>query len=459
MGLNMAQQSLEFAFSDYGRESAMPSPVARMMSAFAGDFRDGIDINLGVGYVNEDTLPRKGIQKAFCKVLTEPETYRLALNYGGPEGSPNLIRAIKDYHLKSGLGKFTKKVLDQSVIAVGASGATSILEGIAQILKPGIVITSDPQYYIYTDFLRRQGFRVVAVPEDDEGFSVDAAKKVLKDEGIQADSVGFVYVVTVNNPSCTILSNRRRRQVVEFAEALTKKAGRIVPVFFDKAYESLVHDPSVPQLESALNYDSMGIVFDLDTLSKILAPALRVGYMIGPECALSRAIIQKISDTGFSAPLLNQEAAGYLLDHAISGQIRRVNAGYRKKAAAVARWLDNYLSDELSEVRGGKAGFYFYLTFKEVETHEESAFFKFLSRTTGRAKVDGPKRTRNPRVVYLPGEFCVVPDGPLTEVGKRQFRISYGFEDLQHIHQAIALMAEAVDFSRTTNKRQDSCNG
>ncbi len=438
-----------YAFTEYGRLSGLPSPVARMMTAFAGDFRDGVDANLGVGYVNEDTLPREGIRKAFCEVLTRPEQYRLALNYGGPHGSPNLIRAVKDFHLKSGQGRFKKKVLDKSVVAVGASGATSILEGLAQILKPGIVITADPQYYIYTNYLKRQGFEVLAVPEDDEGISIDAVKKVMKSRKIAAKKVSFVYVVTVNNPSCTILSNHRRREVVEFTAQLSRTAGRTIPVFFDKAYEALVHDRNVEPLESALNYDPIGIAYDLDTLSKILAPALRVGYMIGPDGPLTRAIIQKISDTGFSAPLLNQEAAGYLLDHAITKQIRRVNNGYRTKARRVGAWIKRYLGSEIEEVRGGQAGFYFYLTFKHFETHEHSDFFRFLSRTTGNRRVDGPKKARRPRVIYLPGEFCVISEGPLAEKGKRQLRLSYGFESLERIHAAIILMAEALDYCRS----------
>jgi len=220
-----------------------------------------------------------------------------------------------------------------------------------------------------------------------------------------------------------------------------------VPMIFDRAYEDLVHDPQVAPLESALPYETEQIVYEVGTLSKVLAPALRIGYMIGAGGAFLRAMVQRTSDAGFSAPQITQSLSSWLLDHQIVAQLNSVRAGYRGKAMAVRGWIDERLGDRLESVSGGQAGFYFYLTFKDIETHEASDFFKYLTRTTGRADIDGAPDARNQRVMYIPGEHCVNRNGELADVGRRQLRLSYGFEGLGAIDRAVELMQQAANYA------------
>ena len=437
----------DFVLSEYGNASSIPAPVNRMMAAFAADFRPDKDINVGVGYVNERTIPHDLILEALQAVLAHPEKYKVALNYGGSQGSNNLIESIKKFHVENAIGGLTREILDRNEIIIGPNGATSLLEGIAHVLPPGIVITSDPMYYIYCNFLERQGFDVVTVSEDEDGIRTELLREKLEELGSRKNEIAFFYIVTINNPTSTILSNERRAELVRIVTELSNNAGRKIPLFFDTAYENLVHDPTVPPLQSGLRYDEHGIVYEIGTLSKILAPALRIGYMIGNDSPFLRAMVQKTSDVGFSAPLITQEIASYLLDYHVQGQIDGVNQGYRQKARAVKGFIDEQLGDVISACSGGKAGFYFYLTLDGIQTTEDSAFFKYLSRTTGDEAIDGPDTDKNPRVIYLPGEFCVHPCGDLVEVGKRQLRLSYGFEEVERIREAIDLMREAADYA------------
>jgi DNA-binding transcriptional MocR family regulator len=412
------------------------------MADFASDFRDGVDINLGIGYVNEKTIPVACLTEALQAVASDGVKYRQAFNYGGPAGSANLIESLRRF--------LPEATVARQRLIIGPCGATSILEGLAEVIAPGIVVTSDPMYYIYSDALERKGFDVLAVPEDDEGIGLAALERKLRALGGAVERIAFFYVVTVNNPSCTILSNQRRRALLDVAARLSREQERRIPIFYDLAYEMLLHDPRAEPFVSVLPEDDLGIAYEIGTLSKVLAPGLRIGYLLGPDGELMNAMVQKTSDAGFSAPLFVQEMASFLLDRRIADQLRAVNAGYGEKAAAVRDGIERSLGPFLEECRGGSAGFYYYLTFRDVETHPSSAFFRFLTRTTGDAAVDGGEGDRRPRVMYIPGEYCVHPRGDLAARGKRQLRLSYGYEDVPQILRALGLMREAAEFAART---------
>lgn len=434
--------------SDYGKASSIPAPVNQMMTDFAVSFRDGYDINLGVGYVNENTIPRLDIQTACVVVLANPQKYRASLNYGGAQGSPNLIESLKRYHIDNKIGGITEDIFSTRDIVIGANGATSLLESITHVLPTGIVITADPMYYIYCNDLERKGFTVITIPEDNDGLQTDLLKDKLRGlSNSDRSAIQFFYVVTVNNPTCTILSNNRKRELVEIVTQLSHEVGHKIPLILDNAYSELVHDDTVEPLESASCYDELGIVYEVGTLSKILAPGLRIGYLIGPKGAFLNSIVQRTSDIGFSAPLINQEIASYLLDNSIESQIEKVNIGYRQKAQQVNLWIDELLGDNVQSCSGGQAGFYYHLTLTNTSTDTNSDFFKYLTRTTGHEDIDGPYNNPNPKVIYIPGEYCVHPNGKMVEIGKRQMRISYGFEELHQIHAALKHMKSAIEYS------------
>ena len=437
---------MDFTLSSYGRASSIPSPVSTMMDAFAAEFRPSRDINLGVGYVNERTIPVELVVDALKKVIGDPARYKTPFNYGGPRGSATLIQSILDFIIRSARGGLTREHMRDKEIIIGASGVTSLLEAMAHVVQPGIVITSDPMYYIYCNLLERMGFEVITVAEDAFGIRTDLLHERLKQLGDRCRDISFFYIVSVNNPTATILSNERRREIVETATGLSRNQQRTIPVLFDTAYDDIIHDPGIEKPCSAMLFDELGLVYEVGSLSKILSPALRIGYLIGSPGPLLNALIQKTGDTGFSAPLFSQEIASYLLDHHIEDQIARVNRGYHEKASAVRGWIERELGPWIEDCTGGSAAFYFYLTFKNIVTDEDSLFFKYLTRTTGNQKIDGPDADRHARVLYVPGCHCVHPRGTLHETGRRQLRISYGFEELERIEQALKLMREAARF-------------
>lgn len=423
---------LSLHLSSYGERSTEPSPANRMMAAFAREFRDGFDINLGVGYVNERTIPAELFVRAMEAVAGDSVRYRQAFNYGGPEGSPNLIRSLRQFLLRHE-GGLDEGTLAARRLIIGPCGAMSLLEGFAEICPPGIVVTSDPGYYIYLDALVRRGFRLLAIPEDEHGIPPELLEKRLESLGAAVGEVSFFYFMTVSNPTGVVLSNERRRRLLQIAADCSRRLRRRVPVVFDLAYEQLVHDPAAERPQSVLAEDELGIAYEVGTLSKILAPALRIGYLLGPDGPRMNAMVQRTSDAGFSAPLFVQEMASWILEDPIDAQVRAVNEGYREKALAVRAGIERSLGPCLERVTGGSAGFYFYVTFRDVETHPESRFFAELSRGGD-----------TPRVSYIPGVYCVAAEGELREAARRQLRLSYGFEETERILEGLEWMGRAA---------------
>ncbi len=430
---------MNYLFSELAKNSLIPSAINQLTAEFAEDFREGTDINLGVGYVNDKTIPFDAIKKAYADIISHPEHYRSALNYGGADGSINLRNSIKGYYLRYTIGGLNEKDFESRKILIGANGATSILDTLADIIKPGLVITADPYYYIYTETLERKGFSILAIPEDNNGLNIQLLEKAV--EKINPKEISFFYIVTVNNPSTVILSDIRRKAIVEIVHRLSQKADRIIPVVFDKAYEDIIHNPQIEKPVSAIKYDKLNQVFELGTLSKLFAPALRIGYIISPDNNFAEVLTQRTSDIGFSSSLINQEIASWLLDNYVHIQKDTVNKGYQKKATFIKELFSTHLKGYIESYSGGDAAFYFYITFKNIRTDKGSKFFNFLSRTTGIAEIDG-KDKKNPRLIYIPGTICSKNKEAIC-----QLRISYGFEEPEVFERAIKLMAEACEYS------------
>ena len=440
---------MKFPFTDYAIRSLIPSPVNQLTQSFADDFRPGTDINLGVGYVNASTIPSKALADAFRHVLAHPDKHRNALNYGSAEGSANLRHEIQSYYTRNAVGGFTEADFSDKAIIIGANGATSILESLAHIFKPGIIITAEPCYYIYAEYLQRCGFTLVGVPEEADGADIGKMAEIIR--GLPQGELRFIYMITVNNPTGTILSNAKRAEILRLAAKAGQQSGQTIPVIFDRAYEDIIFSPSVETPQSALLMPHGELAAEVGTLSKIIAPALRIGYLISRKSAFTQALTQRMSDIGFSAPLINQEIASIMLSDHLDEQLASVRSGYRIKALFLSQLFTAHLTPYIETVRGGQAGFYFYIQFRDVETGKDTAFFRFLSRTTGNPHIDG-QPTLLPRLIYIPGDICTLPGSSITHQAARAIRISFGYEDTQVLEKAILLIKEAAEYSTAHKK-------
>ncbi len=206
------------------------------------------------------------------------------------------------------------------------------------LLEPGDVVAleelgSRPA----REAFRQAGARIEAVPVDADGVDVDAVRTLAERE----PRLKLVSVTPHHQfPTTVTLSPGRRLQLLELAR-------RHRLAILEDDYDHEFHYDAQPILPLA-SVDTAGVVVYVGTLSKILAPGLRIGYVVAPRPVVDRiAVLRQIADR--QGDLAGEVAVAQLLeDGDVTRHVRRMRAVYHGRrdflAAALRRELGSALS-------------------------------------------------------------------------------------------------------------------
>lgn len=148
------------------------------------------------------------------------------------------------------------------------------------------VYSEDPSYFLAINTFRDFNVNVESVPTDEEGLDVEALERKLRSTP-SALWPKFIYTVTTfNNPAGTTLTDARRRRLVELSEEF----GFLI--LADEVYQLLGFGNEKPP-PHMFSYDRKGTVVSMGSFSKILAPALRVGWI-----QAAPNILKRLADSG-----------------------------------------------------------------------------------------------------------------------------------------------------------------
>jgi 2-aminoadipate transaminase len=242
-------------------------------------------ISFAGGLPAPEVFPRKEIGAACERILKEEGSS--ALQYGATEGFLPLRELLVRHMARYGI-----KVTPDNVLIT--SGSQQGLELIGKLfLNPGDrVLTESPTYLGALQAWSACQPEYLTVSTDDEGLDVSRLEEELR------AGPKFLYVLpNFQNPSGVTLSRPRRRRLVELANHYG------VPVVEDDPYGQLryegEHLPPLVQLDAEYHgcangeHEFTGDVLYLSTLSKTLAPGLRVGWIVGPEAVIHRLVQMK----------------------------------------------------------------------------------------------------------------------------------------------------------------------
>jgi GntR family transcriptional regulator/MocR family aminotransferase len=204
------------------------------------------------------------------------------------------------------------------------------------LFRPGDrVAVEEPGYVGMWDTIRASGARIVPIPVDEEGLMVDHLARVVRRQRVRA------VMVTPHHhfPTTVTLSAGRRMELL----GLARSHGLAI---VEDDYDHEFHYSGRPVLPLA-GADRSGLVLYVGSLSKVVAPGLRVGYLAGPKAFIERARRMRASIDIEGGALMDAAVANLMEDGELQRHLRRAQRVYRQRRDHLARLLRSQLSEVL----------------------------------------------------------------------------------------------------------------
>ena len=305
-------------------------------------------ISFAGGLPAPECFPTEELTAAAERVMVERPI--AALQYGPTEGYGPLreLLAARTSGLKIPVS------IDQLLITSGSQQALDLLGKL--FLEPSaVVVVEEPTYLGALQAWRPYQPTFVTVPIDAEGMDVAALERMLAD-GLRPR---FCYVVSsFQNPTGVTLSPARRRALIELA------ARYELPIVEDDPYGELAYDGERSTPLAALDSERHGelrYVIYLSTLSKLLAPGLRVGWVAAPAPLIARMVQAKQGMDLHSSSLVQAVAYEACRDGLLDRHIPLIRSIYKTRRDAMRAALSAYMPPEVAWTMPA-GGMFFWLT-------------------------------------------------------------------------------------------------
>ncbi len=351
-----------------------------------------------------EVFPLEKFQEACNTVLSTVGPQ--ALQYGTTEGLTPLREMIARHTVRYGI-----EITAENVMIT--SGSQQALDFIGRLFvnRGDNIAVESPTYLGALQAWNAYSANYVSVPSDDNGMVVDELEKSLR------TGPKFIYILpNFQNPSGTTLSMERRMKLVELAD----KYG--VPIVEDDPYGQLRYEGD--HLPSVVNIDAQyrgkngghysGNVIYLSTFSKLLAPGLRLAWVIAPPEVIRKLVMSKqaadLHTATFNQHVAYEVAKGGFLDEHIK-YIRQV---YKERRDVMLDTMEEVWPEEVRW------------------THPEGGMFLWgiLPKDMDAAEV--LKKAIERKVAFVPGA-AFHPNGG----GQNTMRLNFSYSQPENIREGM----------------------
>lgn len=371
-------------------------------------------ISFGGGLPAPDVFPINEFREACERVLRDMGP--LSLQYGTTEGYMPLREMIARHSARYGIAASAENIM----ITTGSQQALDLLGKI--LINPGDrIVVEDPTYLGAIQAWTAYGAEFVPVPMDDCGMKIELLEEALR------TGPKFIYILpNFQNPTGVTLSLERRKTLIELADRYG------VPIVEDDPYGQLryegEHLPSIVVLDGEARNDCNvcyhGNVIYLSTFSKILAPGLRLAWVIAPPEVI-RKLVQAKQGSDLHTATFNQLVAyevgrGGFLDHHIK-HIRRV---YKERRDMMLSSMDRYFPSNVDW------------------THPEGGLFLWGILPSDMSSAEVLKKAIEQNVAFVPGTPFYATGG-----GHNTMRLNFSNASLEKIREGISRLGSVINNS------------
>lgn len=361
-------------------------------------------ISFAGGLPAPEVFPINEFKEACIKVLDQ--TGPLALQYGTTEGFAPLREMVARHTEKYGLS-----ITPDNVMITSGSQQALDLIGKVFINRGDHILVENPTYLGALQAWNAYGAEYITVKSDEHGMITDELEAALR------SGPKFIYVLpNFQNPTGTTLLLERRKKLVELADNYG------VPIIEDDPYGQLrfegEHLPSVAVVDNqfrSLDTTYSGNVIYLSTFSKILAPGIRLAWVIAPTEVI-RKLVQAKQGADLHTSTFNQMVAhevghgGFLDKHVLT--IRRI---YKERRDAMLDSLEEHMPEGVKW------------------THPQGGLFLWATLPQDMDSTEILKDAINQKVAYVPGD-SFHPNGG----GKNTIRFNFSFCRPELINEGIS---------------------
>ena len=392
---------MNYSFSN--RISAVkPSAIREILKLSA----DPTMIAFSAGNPSADSFPKEEIDGYADEILKK--TPVTALQYGVTEGYEPLREALK-HRCETIYGSF-RAGADELIVTSGAQQVFDLLTK-STCNEGDTIIAEGPVFVGALSSFKSYGTVINQVEINDDGMDLDELELAVK----RAKNPRFIYCIpNFQNPTGLTMPLKKRIGVLEIAKKYN------ILVLEDNAYGDIrFKGEHLPTIKSM---DDEGRVVYAGSMSKLLAPGLRVGFVsAAPEIIAKLVVAKQGSDV--HTPMMNQMIChAFLTRSDIPGHIERINTIYREKSELMLGELDSKVKEMFSYTR------------------PEGGLFIWCTLPDSLDMMEFCKRCIEKKVAVVPGNAFYADDA-----AKRQsFRINFSSPSDGDILKGVEIMAQVA---------------